>query len=159
MEEKVKERIRLLLKDNGLSFNAISETPAVQAQFSRAFGKGKSARLSYDLIEIVLNKFPDISADWLLTGDGEKYKSISELPTVDVSSEDRINESAELGKITRKYNEAAEMIEQLKKKVALLEKTLEEERRDKERAIAQLDLASSLLRERLMMAESAQKVG
>lgn len=159
MEEKVKERIRLLLKDKGLSFNAISETPAVQAQFSRAFGKGKSARLSYDLIEIVLNKFPDISADWLLTGDGEKYKSVSELPTVDVSSEDRINESAELGKITRKYNEAAEMIEQLKKKVALLEKTLEEERKDKERAIAQLDLASSLLRERLMMAESAQKVG
>lgn len=159
MEEKVKERIRLLLKDNGLSFNAISETPAVQAQFSRAFGKGKSARLSYDLIEIVLNKFPDISADWLLTGDGEKYKSVSELPTVDVSSEDRINESAELGKITRKYNEATEMIEQLKKKVALLEKTLEEERKDKERAIAQLDLASSLLRERLMMAESVQKVG
>lgn len=159
MEEKVKERIRLLLKDNGLSFNAISETPAVQAQFSRAFGKGKSARLSYDLIEIVLNKFPDVSADWLLTGDGEKYKSVSELPSVDASSEDRINESAELGKMTRKYNEATEMIEQLKKKVALLEKTLEEERKDKERAIAQLDLASSLLRERLMMAESAKKVG
>ena len=159
MEEKVKERIRLLLKDNGLSFNAISETPAVQAQFSRAFGKGKSARLSYDLIEIVLNKFPDVSADWLLTGDGEKYKSVSELPSVDASSEDRINESAELAKMTRKYNEAAEMIEQLKKKIALLEKTLEEERKDKERAIAQLDLASSLLRDRLMMAESVQKVG
>lgn len=159
MEEKVKERIRLLLKDNGLSFNAISETPAVQAQFSRAFGKGKSARLTYDLIEIVLNKFPDISADWLLTGDGEKYKSISELPSVDVSSEERINESAELGRITRKYNEAADMMEQLRKKVALLEKELEEERKDKERAIAQLDLASSLLRERLMMADAAQKVG
>lgn len=158
MEEGLRYRINLLIQDSCKSERAYADAiNVVQVTLNRQLSGKRS--VSLDTIDAVLRYHTDLSAEWLLRGEGDMYKKTTELPPVDVSSEDRINESVELGKITRKYNEAAEMIEQLKKKVALLEKTLEEERKDKERAIAQLDLASSLLRERLMMAESAQKVG
>lgn len=158
MEKAILERIKLVMRKYGETKNSLSIKCGMNSSTLGRYINGEN-KITISLVRSILDVHPEVSADWLIQGQGEMMKSISELPTVDVSSEDRINESAELGKITRKYNEAAEMIEQLKKKVALLEKTLEEERKDKERAIAQLDLASSLLRERLMMAESSKKVG
>jgi hypothetical protein len=143
MEERTKERVRMLLKEKGLSFNAISETSAIQAQFSRAFGKGKSGRLSYDLIEIVLRKFPEVSADWLLMGEGDMYKKTTELPPVDVSSEESIEHSAEIARLVREKNELIDIIEEQKEEIVRLR--------------AQLDWASSIIKDSLRE-EQVQKV-
>lgn len=143
MEEKAKNRVRLLLKEKNLSFNAISETSAIQAQFSRAFGKGKSGRLSYELIEIVLRKFPDVSADWLLMGEGEMYKKTTELPTVDVSSEESIDHSAEIARLVREKNELLEEIDELNAELI--------------RVKAQNEVLKELVRS--SMGEPVQKVG
>jgi hypothetical protein len=144
MEERTKERVRMLLKEKGLSFNAISETSAIQAQFSRAFGKGKSGRLSYDLIEIVLRKFPEVSADWLLMGEGDMYKKTTELPPVDVSSEESINHSVEIARLVREKNEMADIIENQKEEIIRLQ--------------AQIEILKDVLRESMSI-DPVQKVG
>ena len=144
MEERTKERVRMLLKEKGLSFNAISETSAIQAQFSRAFGKGKSGRLSYDLIEIVLRKFPDVSADWLLMGEGDMYKKTTELPPVDVSSEESIEHSAEIARLVREKNEMADIIENQKEEIIRLQ--------------AQIEILKDVVRESMSI-DPVQKVG
>lgn len=144
MEEKTKNRVRLLLKEKNLSFNAISETSAIQAQFSRAFGKGKSGRLSYELIEIVLRKFPDVSADWLLMGEGDMYKKTTELPHVDVSSEESIEHSAEIARLVREKNEMAEIIDEQKEEIIRLQ--------------AQIEVLKDVLRSS-MGGDAVQKVG
>ena len=144
MEEKTKNRVRLLLKEKNLSFNAISETSAIQAQFSRAFGKGKSGRLSYELIEIVLRKFPDVSADWLLMGEGDMYKKTTELPHVDVSSEESIEHSAEIARLVREKNELIDANEDLREENKMLR--------------SQLEVLKEVLRSSLG-SDAAQKVG
>jgi hypothetical protein len=144
MEERTKERVRMLLKEKGLSFNAISETSAIQAQFSRAFGKGKSGRLSYDLIEIVLRKFPEVSADWLLMGEGDMYKKTTELPPVDVSSEESIEHSAEIARLVREKNEMADIIENQKEEIIRLQ--------------AQIEILKDVVRESMSI-DPVQKVG
>ena len=158
MEEKTKDRVRLLLKKNNLSFNAISDTSAIQSQFSRAFGKGKSGRLSYELIEIVLRKFPDVSAEWLLLGEGDMYKKTTELPPVDISSEESIEHSAEIARLVREKNELIEKIEDLQAKCAKLEELTDALSKENIAIAAQRDMAKDLLRE-YMMGDSAQKVG
>lgn len=155
--EALRLRINELLDQTNDNANSISSNQAQQRRISRQLNEGKD--FTVPTIIDILVKYPEVSADWLLTGEGCKYKPISELSSVDTTSEESINDSAELAKMTRKYNEAVEMIEQLKKKCELLEKALEEERKDKERAIAQLDYASDILRERLMATEHTQKVG
>lgn len=125
MEKKAKERIRTLLKERNISFNSISETSAIQAQFSRAFGKGKDAKLSYELIEIVLRNCPDVSADWLLMGEGEKFKKTEELPPVDVSSEESIEHSAEVARLVREKNELIDANEELREENKMLRAQLE----------------------------------
>lgn len=158
MEKKAKERIRTLLKERNISFNSISETSAIQAQFSRAFGKGKDAKLSYELIEIVLRNCPDVSADWLLMGEGDMLKKTTELPPVDVSSEESINHSAEIARLVREKNELIEKIEDLQAKCAKLEELTDELSKENIAIAAQRDMAKDLLRE-YMLGESAQKVG
>ena len=144
MEKKAKERIRTLLKERNISFNSISETSAIQAQFSRAFGKGKDAKLSYELIEIVLRNCPDVSADWLLMGEGDMYKKTTELPPVDVSSEESIEHSAEIARLVRDKNELIDANEEL--------------REENKRLRAQLEVLKDVLRSSLG-GDAVQKVG
>lgn len=144
MEKKAKERIRTLLKERNISFNSISETSAIQAQFSRAFGKGKDAKLSYELIEIVLRNCPDVSADWLLMGEGDMYKKTTELPPVDVSTEESIEHSAEIARLVREKNELIDANEEL--------------REENKRLRAQLEVLKDVLRSSLG-GEQVQKVG
>ena len=144
MEKKAKERIRTLLKERNISFNSISETSAIQAQFSRAFGKGKDAKLSYELIEIVLRNCPDVSADWLLMGEGDMFKKTTELPPVDVSSEESIEHSAEIARLVREKNELIDDNEEL--------------REENKRLRAQLEVLKDVLRSSLG-GDAVQKVG
>lgn len=144
MEKKAKERIRTLLKERNISFNSISETSAIQAQFSRAFGKGKDAKLSYELIEIVLRNCPDVSADWLLMGEGDMLKKTTELPPVDVISEESIEHSAEVARLVREKNELIDANEELREENKMLR--------------AQLEVLKDVLRSSLG-SDAAQKVG
>ena len=71
---EVRARINLLLKEKGITQNAVAagDAPA-QKRLNSQLSHG--AAISLDSVLRVLNACPDVSADWLLRGTGEMYKS------------------------------------------------------------------------------------
>lgn len=64
--EELRERIKKVLKDHGTTANGISDgDSAVQNRLSRQL---REAAVTADTIQLVLRKFPDVSAEWLLRG-------------------------------------------------------------------------------------------
>ena len=68
---------------NRLNEFRFAEKLSVNA-FAKAIGMGQatvnnyflqSRKLSFELIDKVLSAFPNLSAEWLLRGEGEMYKS------------------------------------------------------------------------------------
>ena len=70
---EVRARINLLIKEKGISQNAVAagDAPA-QKRLNSQLSHG--AAISLDSVLRVLNACPDVSADWLLRGTGEMYK-------------------------------------------------------------------------------------
>lgn len=71
---EVRNRINLLLKEKGITQNAVAagDAPA-QKRLNSQLSHG--AAISLDSVLRVLNACPDVSADWLLRGTGEMYKA------------------------------------------------------------------------------------
>lgn len=71
---EVRNRINLLLKEKGITQNAVAagDAPA-QKRLNSQLSHG--AAISLDSVLRVLNACPDVSADWLLRGVGEMYKA------------------------------------------------------------------------------------
>ena len=71
---EVRARINLLLKEKGITQNAVAagDAPA-QKRLNSQLSHG--AAISLDSVLRVLNACPDVSGDWLLRGIGEKYKT------------------------------------------------------------------------------------
>lgn len=142
MEEAVRKRLNRLVKESGMSETAFAESVnVVQVTLNRQLSGKRS--ISSDTILSVLQNQKDLSAEWLLRGEGAMYKT-TELPPVDVSSEESINHSAEVARLVREKNEMADIIEAQAKEIARLQ--------------AQLDWASSIIKDSLRE-EPAQKVG
>lgn len=71
---EVRNRINLLLKEKGITQNAVAagDAPA-QKRLNSQLSHG--AAISLDSILRVLAACPDVSADWLLRGTGDMYKA------------------------------------------------------------------------------------
>ena len=70
---EVRARINLLLKEKGITQNAVAAGDAsAQKRLNSQLSHG--ATISLDSVLRVLNACPDVSADWLLRGTGEMYK-------------------------------------------------------------------------------------
>lgn len=72
MEETVNQRIRTLLKINGLSVTAFCKELALPQTTINKQINGDS-KISLDTIKSFLTYFPRISADWLINGVGDMY--------------------------------------------------------------------------------------
>lgn len=143
MEEDVKQRVMDLVEIKTESICGFAKAINVaQTTLSEYLNNGKTP--SFKVVNGILMAFPDISAEWLLRGKGSMY--ITELPHVEMQDGDDKTEelTVELAKMTRKYNEAVLELEELKAEY--------------NKVLAQLDWASSIIKESLRK-ESAQKVG
>ena len=71
---EVRARINLLLKEKGITQNAVAagDAPA-QKRLNSQLSHG--AAISLDTVLRILAVCPDVSADWLLRGTGEMYKN------------------------------------------------------------------------------------
>lgn len=71
---EVRARINLLLKEKGITQNAVAagDAPA-QKRLNSQLSHG--AAISLDTVLRILAVCPDVSGDWLLRGIGEKYKT------------------------------------------------------------------------------------
>ena len=115
MEEAVRKRLNRLVKESGMSETAFAESVnVVQVTLNRQLSGKRS--ISSDTILSVLQNQKDLSAEWLLRGEGAMYKT-TELPPVDVSSEESINHSAEIARLVREKNELIDEIESLKEEI------------------------------------------
>lgn len=77
MEETVKHRLLLFIREKGLSQKRFEET----AHLSNGYVNNLKASPSSAIIQKILYAFPDLSQSWLLTGEGPMLA-----PTTDDSS-------------------------------------------------------------------------
>lgn len=72
-----RERIKLCIKNSGKSSTMIAGGSGNPMQTKMSRQINFDTMLTFDVIFHVLQAFPDISADWLLQGEGQMYKSNS----------------------------------------------------------------------------------
>jgi len=71
MEETVKERLMLFIKEKGLSQKRFEET----AHISNGYVNNLKASPSSKVLQKIFYAFPDLSQSWLLTGEGSMLQS------------------------------------------------------------------------------------
>lgn len=70
MEDSVRQRIKEVLKYKNISMTAFANGDAsLQLRLSRQLNKGVS--ISLDTILVILDRYPEVSAEWLLRGRGD----------------------------------------------------------------------------------------
>ena len=74
MIESINNRIKQIQKDSNLSVSKFAETIGIAQPTAKAIIDGDNAP-SYKAINGILIGFPNISAEWLLRGEGEMYVS------------------------------------------------------------------------------------
>lgn len=73
-EEGVRQRLKELQKEKGYTENGLAGGDTNrQKRLNRQLSHG--AVITLDTILSILDNYPDVSADWLLRGIGEKYKT------------------------------------------------------------------------------------
>lgn len=73
MESVINQRIKSVLEDRQISISAFSKMIGMQQVTCNRQIRGDQA-VSLGLIEGFLEKFDDISAEWLLRGEGSMYR-------------------------------------------------------------------------------------
>lgn len=84
------ERIKLLLSEYGLSASKFAETIGVQASGISHIISGRN-KPGYDFIIKVLESFPDLDPDWLLTGKGEMHRQAAGATSKTIDSKNNGN--------------------------------------------------------------------
>lgn len=79
MESIISQRVRAIAEKYNLSITALSKRIGIAQQTLNRQITGENA-MSYYTIEAILGCFPEISAEWLLRGDGEMIKSANYMP-------------------------------------------------------------------------------
>jgi transcriptional regulator with XRE-family HTH domain len=142
MESGVKQRVIDLAENKAESICGFAKAINVaQTTLSEYLNNGKIP--SFKVVNGILEAYPDVSAEWLLRGEGAMYKT-TELPPVDVSSEESIEHSAEIARLVREKNEMADIIENQKEEIIRLQ--------------AQIEILKDVLRESMSI-DPVQKVG
>jgi len=76
MEVTVAQRIKSYIDDRLISLNSLAKTLNMNQSTVLRQVKGEQT-LSANLVESFLNAFPDVSAEWVMRGEGEMYLSKS----------------------------------------------------------------------------------
>ena len=92
MEDSVKQRLRGFLKEQNMSINQISlNANYPQSTLNKQINKETSMSLSTLLV--LLDLFSELSAEWLLRGEGRMLKTVTSNDT-SASSDDKVKDVA-----------------------------------------------------------------
>ena len=72
MEETIYQRVKCVLEDKSISVNALSKQINVAQATLNPQLRGDRT-LAANIVEKILNAFPDVSAEWLMRGVGTMY--------------------------------------------------------------------------------------
>ena len=110
METKIRLKIKELVDESGQTAHSLSDNPAQNRRLNRQINEGSAITMP-TLLDI-LDKFPSVSAEWLLRGEGNKYKT-------DVPHEGDTEEvedlRAELTRVHAERDELRQIVEDLKR--------------------------------------------
>lgn len=96
MEADVRNRIREILNEKGVTVNSLAkEFGENQSKLSKQISL--STTISANTILLVLRKFPDVSAEWLLRGNGTMYIMNHPMPEQPVEPSAKITLELEVG--------------------------------------------------------------
>lgn len=99
------QRIKAIKDALGISENELARRLGISQSTLNGYTLGKR-KPSYDLAESVLNAFSDVSAEWLMRGEGPMY--ISDLPSTDHDDSDEVLElKAEITRLRAERDELA----------------------------------------------------
>lgn len=99
------QRIKAIKNALGISENELARRLGISQSTLNGYTLGKR-KPSYDLAESVLNAFSDVSAEWLMRGEGPMY--ISDLPSTDHDDSDEVLElKAEVTRLRAERDELA----------------------------------------------------
>ena len=72
MEETIYQRVKLVLEDKSISVNALSKQINVAQATLNPQLRGDRT-LAANIVQKILTAFPDVSAEWLMRGEGTMY--------------------------------------------------------------------------------------
>jgi len=93
----MKDRLKLILQEYGLNSSRLAEILGVQRSGISHILSGRN-KPGFDFIRSVLHQFPDIDANWLITGEGAMIKQ--------VTGDDKTDQNSETGNLSRIFNES-----------------------------------------------------
>ena len=75
MERAIVQRVKAIFKEKGVTMNSFSNgDSAMQARLSRQISG--NSEVTFQTISSILERYDDVSADWLLKGEGNMFKSV-----------------------------------------------------------------------------------
>ena len=84
MENLIAQRVREFLSYNSISINSLAKQINVAQATLNPQLRGDRT-LAANIVVKILDAFPDVSAEWLLRGEGEMYKSNSDSAHVEAT--------------------------------------------------------------------------
>ena len=112
MKKSVLKRVQSFVEDTGETKNSLANKCGMAPQTFWRYVNGDN-KITVSLIESLLEVFPDLSAEWLLRGEGEKYKT--DVPR-DGDTEEIEDLRIELTKVHAERDELRQVVEDLKRK-------------------------------------------
>lgn len=111
METKIRLKIKEIVDESGQTPHSLSDNPAQNRRLNRQINEGYA--LTIPTLLDILDKFPTVSSEWLLRGEGEKYKT--DVPR-DGDTEEIEDLRIELTKVHAERDELRQVVEDLKRK-------------------------------------------
>lgn len=121
--EEVRERISLIFSNFATNINKFSDgDKALRNRLTRQINN--DAAITIDTINIILETYPEVSAEWLLRGEGEMILSDNLPPIIGDESDNDLSVQARLTQSLGKIDTLTQTIEALKNEIAKLNKEL-----------------------------------
>ena len=122
--KEIRERILSVFSCFATNINKISDgDTALRNRLTRQINN--DAAITIDTIGVILNTYPEVSAEWLLRGKGEMILSEILPPIVGDESENDLNTHAMLAQAKGEIDTLVQEIAKLKEKVLKQEGTIE----------------------------------
>jgi transcriptional regulator with XRE-family HTH domain len=119
------DRIKLIIESRNLTASKFADEVGVQASSISHILSGRN-KPSLEFIQKVLNTYPDINYEWLISGKGTMHKEISqstELKEAEEAPQEAVNDlftsSVEINVKEEEFNEISELEKEIEKEVLL----------------------------------------
>ena len=113
MKKSVLKRVQSFVEDTGETKNSLANKCGMAPQTFWRYVNGDN-KITVSLLESLIEVFPDLSAEWLRRGEGEKYKT--DVPH-EGDSEEMEDLRIELTKVHAERDELRQVVEDLKRQV------------------------------------------